>query len=151
MIRWPVGKKDELMCKDFLAQRGHIGLSNDAHYLMYVTDSLQLAWVVGFDHWVGSTCHLMMASNGRTLAPRSLAHVVFYYGFSVIRRSHMFCAVNSRNVRSIRIVRWTGFVEVHRAAGAHEEGGDLVFFQITPADWAKRGLRYGKKEHAASS
>jgi RimJ/RimL family protein N-acetyltransferase len=104
-------------------------------------------WVVGFDDWMGSTCQLYMASELGYLLPTKLIKATFHHGFNVLKRTHIFGVVNSLNSRAMRLDTWLGFTEVLRVAGAHEGGGDIVVFQMTPETcrWLERNQN-GQKE-----
>jgi hypothetical protein len=59
--------------------------------------------------------------------------------------------VNSFNKKAMKIDLWLGFEEILRVYGAHDEGGDIVLLQMTPAKcrWLKE-KDYGKARAAGS-
>lgn len=134
MILMPRNLADFQWLREAFMTRGNIGVAESAHILAWATHG-QIKWLVAFDGWVGTTCHMHMA-NIRPGTPFSLEFVraVFDYAFRKIGRTHVFGLVNTLNPAALRIDRWLGFREVYRVKGANENGGDLVFMEMTPAD-----------------
>lgn len=145
MIAVPVTQEQVKWCHDFLEIRGGMWLSEHAQFLTWSRDGAP-KWVVGFDDWIGSTCQLYMASveNG-TFPPLGMVKAVFRHAFEVLRRSHVFGIVNGDNKRAMRFDEWLGFKEILRIPGAHQGGGDIVVFQMTPATcrWIPKEARDG--------
>lgn len=132
MIAVPSTVAELQWCHQFFAQHD-MSVTADAHWLIWSTQGMP-QWVIAYDDWMGTTCQLYMASLHTSPPPRSLIKAVFQHGFCLLKRTHIFAFVNSNNTSAMRVDLWLGFREVYRAAGAHEGGGDLVVFEMTPAD-----------------
>lgn len=133
MIVVPSNEEEVTWCRNFLLARGHIEVTASASWLVWEREGMP-QWVVAFDSWVGTTCQMHMASQGAMFWPRSLMRVVFQHGFVALKRTHLFGLVNSNNPAAMRIDTWLGFREVYRVPKVHDDGGDLVIFEMTPAD-----------------
>lgn len=149
MIRGPTSQEEDAWCREFLAERGNIGLSDSAHFLLMVGEG-KPSWVVAFDDWVGKTCHLYVAADGQAPVPRTLAWATFNYAFNRIGRLRVFAVCNSHNERVIRLVKWLGMVEVYRGYACHEDGGDIVFLDMTRERWLRK-VRNGQEKHTSAA
>lgn len=146
MITVPVSHEQVQWCLAFLETRGGVWVSEHAQFLVWEREGMP-KWVIAFDDWIGSTCQLYMASAGGCYPPLKMIKTVFQHAFEVLRRTHVFGIVNSRNERAMRIDLWMGFKEILRVPGAHTDGGDIVVLQMTPADcrWIRKEARNGLK------
>lgn len=138
MIVVPTTEAERKWCRDFLWVRGTIELTPATDWLIWERGGMP-QWVIAFDEWIGTTCQVHMVSRGKVVLPRRLIYATFQHGFRVLQRTHLFGLVNSRNEAAMRLDKWLGFREVYRVPGAHDEGGDIVVFEMTPADcrWLK--------------
>lgn len=125
--------------------KGGIVLSEYAQFIVWEREGTP-KWIVAYDDWLGTTCQLHMTSETGYLAPAKLIKAVFHHAFVVLKRTHVLGVVNSLNTRAMRFDQWLGFKEVYRIPGAHLGGGDIVLFQMTPAEcrWLAKEARYGQ-------
>jgi len=113
--------------------KSNVQTSTDAQWLVWECDGMP-RWVVVLDGWLGSTCQIHQASLKTTAPPRSMIRAVFKHGFRVMKRTHIFGVVNSKDESVVRLDKWLGFREIYRVPGAHIRGGDIVLLEMTPAD-----------------
>lgn len=137
MIVVPSGERELAWCQQFYQKRSMI-VTADAHWLVWSTLGTP-QWVIAFDAWMGSTCQLSMASRHPSPPARALIKATFRHGFGVLKRTHMFGFVNSTNISAMKLDQWLGFREIYRVPKAHENSGDIVVFDMTPAEcrWLK--------------
>jgi hypothetical protein len=137
VIAAPQTPEEHAWCREQLKPLG-IEANEKAHILLWLRDGKPV-WYVVYDSWLGTTCQMHMASR-QAYVPKKLCWTAFNYAFNMIGRTHVFGIVNSNNTNAMRLDRFFGFQEMLRVPGAHMEGGDIVIFMMTAADWkAKHG------------
>jgi L-amino acid N-acyltransferase YncA len=104
----------------------------------------RLVMVVGFDGFIGRVCNVHVAmAPGFAYTPRQLLDE-FASAFDQFGICKMIGVVNSKNARALRYDLHLGFKEVHRLAGMHDDGGDIVFLVLDKDDY-----RYKRERLAA--
>jgi hypothetical protein len=124
-------------CKDFYAAH-NMQMTEGAQWLIWTISGVP-QWVIAFDVWVGHTCQVHMVARRRgSPPPRQLIRATFRHAFNVLKRTHLFAMVQSKDKHVLRLDKWYGFREVYRAVGAGSPG-DIVLLEMTPADcrWLK--------------
>jgi RimJ/RimL family protein N-acetyltransferase len=135
MIFSPQNAQQYRALADFIRERAHVQASADTQYLAWVDPGGQtLKMVVAMNGFLGKTCQIHVAMRDDfNFTPRKLLEAVFDYTFNTARREMLIGVVNSKNEAAMRYDKHLGFVESHRYAGMHDDGGDLVIFTMTRA------------------
>jgi RimJ/RimL family protein N-acetyltransferase len=93
-------------------------------------DTKVIEWCVGFDSFLGKTCQIHVVNFNKKYTPRKLLSAVFEYAFNTAGRETLIGIVNSNNEQAMKYDQHLGFKEVHRFKGMHDDGGDLVIFEM---------------------
>lgn len=133
MIYGPRTKAEHDWLRNCFKTRGEIGLTEEAHILVWLRDH-EPVWLVGYDAWLGSTCQMHMLAL-QPYIPKQLRFAAFNYAFNVIKRTRVFGLVNSRNPKALKLDRWFGFQPLVVVPGCHDDGGDLIVLTMTAEDW----------------
>lgn len=118
----------------FMQGRGKIRVSDSAHFLSWLREGTP-TWVVAFDNWMGYTCQLSMAAT-QCYVPKAFRRAVFNYAFNVLKRKRVYALVEAGNEAALRLDKWLGFREFHRAPGCTLDGKDIIMLELT----AEEGL-----------
>ena len=104
-------------------------------YLFWVNPKTNaVEWCIGYTSFLGKTCQIHVVNFNKKYTPRKLLWAAFDYPFNVCGCEVLFGTVNSNNEEAMRYDQHLGFVEVNRWPGVHDDGGDLVLFQMNKAD-----------------
>jgi hypothetical protein len=133
LIAWPQNREEFTWYRGFLAGRGNLKISDDAHILAWLREG-RPTWVVSFDSWMGYTCQLQMASLA-PYPPRKFRQAVFNYAFNVLKRKRIFAYVSSKNTKAFRLDVFLGFREVYRAPACAEDGSDIIMLEMLAEEW----------------
>jgi RimJ/RimL family protein N-acetyltransferase len=105
--------------------------SADMQAIFWVNDTThEIEWVTGYTSFIGKTCqmHFWSAETGYT--PREFLRVAFDYPFNQAGRDTIFGICNSLNTKAMKYDAKVGMEEVIRFPAMHDDGGDLVLFQM---------------------
>ena len=89
-----------------------------------------IEWCVGFDSFLGKTCQIHVVNFNKKYTPRKLLSAVFEYAFKTAGVETLIGIVNSNNEQAMKYDQHLGFKEAYRFEGMHEDGGDLVVFEM---------------------
>jgi hypothetical protein len=111
----------------------------DLQALFWVNKEQQVEWVIGYTAFIGKTCQMHMVNLKGGYTPKELLKGAFDYPFNQCNLSKVFGIVNSKNVKAMEYDQKLGFTEAKRFDGMHEDGGDIVVFEMNKADcrWIK--------------
>lgn len=142
MVIAPSSQDEYATLAAFLRHRAQVRLSEDLRMIGWLTrEGLQI--VVGFNSFVGRTCHMHVAMReGYRFTPRAMLRACFGYAFEQAGCQVVFGMVNSKNEAAMRYNRHLGFVERLRYPGLHDDGGDLVLFEMR-----RESCRYLEANH----
>lgn len=87
----------------------------------------QLVMVVGFDTFIGKTCHIHVSmAKGFNFTPKKMLKEVFEFAFNEKKLKMLVGVVNSRNEAALKYDLHLGFEESVRFPEMHDDGGDIV-------------------------
>lgn len=111
----------------------------DLQALFWVDQDNKIEWVVGFTAFIGKTCQMHVVNLTDSYTPKGLLHGAFDFPFNHCGLEKVFGIVNSKNERAMQYDQKLGFKEALRFNGMHDDGGDLVVFEMNKADcrWIK--------------
>jgi RimJ/RimL family protein N-acetyltransferase len=78
--------------------------------------------------------------------PKQLLKSAFEYPFNHCELVKVFGIVNSKNEKAMEYDQKLGFREAHRFIGVHDDGGDIVFFEMDKA--VCKWIRERKNEYS---
>ena len=121
--------------KDLAAEILHkeIGVqpSADQQAILWANpDTKVIEWCIGFTAFVGKTCQIHVVNFNKKYTPRKLLWATFDYPFRQLGLESLIGIVNSNNEQAMKYDQNLGFKEVHRFAGLHDDGGDIVVFEL---------------------
>lgn len=93
-----------------------------------------IEWCIGFDSFIGKTCQIHVVNFQKKYTPRKLLFAVFDYAFNKACVETLLGVVNSNNEEAMKYDKNLGFKEVYRLKDMHDDGGDLVLFEMKKAD-----------------
>ena len=93
-----------------------------------------IEWCIGFTAFIGKTCQIHVVNFNKKYTPRKLLWATFDYPFRQLGLESLIGIVNSNNEQAMKYDQNLGFKEVHRFAGLHDDGGDIVVFEMKKAD-----------------
>ena len=106
----------------------------DLQAIFWADQNNNVEWCVGYTAFIGKTCQMHMVNLKGGYTPKQLLKASFDYPFNQLGIEKAFGIVNSNNVRAIQYDQKLGFKEAVRFAGMHEDGGDLVVFEMDKTD-----------------
>ena len=117
----------------------------DFQAIFWLDSSNKIEWVVGYTAFIGKTCQMHMVNLRGGYTPKLLLKSAFEYPFKYCDLQKVFGIVNSNNTKAMEYDQKLGFKEVIRFNGVHDDGGDIVVFEMDKADC--RWIRERKHEH----
>jgi RimJ/RimL family protein N-acetyltransferase len=115
----------------------------DLQAIFWANPQNEIEWVVGYTAFIGKTCQIHVVALKGGYTPRQFLRAAFDYPFNQCNLEKIFGIVNSKNLKAMEYDQKLGFKEAIRFAGVHEDGGDLVVFEMNKADC--RWIREQKK------
>ena len=104
-------------------------------YLFWLDpETKAVEWCIGYTSFLGKTCQMHVVNAKKKYTPRKLLWAAFDYPFNKCGCEIVFGTVNSKNEEAMKYDQNLGFKEVNRFPGVHDDGGDLVLFQMNKAD-----------------
>jgi len=127
------------VASDILLREVGVQPCGDLQAIFWVSDQNQIEWVIGYTAFIGKTCQMHMVNLKGGYTPKQLLKSAFDYPFNQLGIEKAFGIVNSLNTKAMEYDQKLGFEEAVRFAGMHEDGGDLVVFEMNKADcrWIK--------------
>ena len=89
-----------------------------------------IEWCIGFTAFIGKTCQIHVVNFNKKYTPRKLLWATFDYPFRQLGLESLIGIVNSNNEQAMKYDQNLGFKEVHRFVGLHDDGGDIVVFEM---------------------
>ena len=89
-----------------------------------------IEWCIGFTAFIGKTCQIHVVNFNKKYTPRKLLWATFDYPFRQLGLESLIGIVNSNNEQAMKYDQNLVFKEVHRFAGLHDDGGDIVVFEM---------------------
>ena len=89
-----------------------------------------IEWCIGFTNFIGKTCQIHVVNFNKKYTPRKLLWATFDYPFRQLGLESLIGIVNSNNEQAMKYDQNLGFKEVHRFVGLHDNGGDIVIFEM---------------------
>lgn len=111
----------------------------DLQALFWANKENQIEWVVGYTAFIGKTCQMHMVNLKGGYTPKDLLRAAFDYPFNQCGIEKAFGLVNSNNTKAMEYDQKLGFTEIMRFNKLHDDGGDIVVFEMNKADcrWIK--------------
>jgi len=111
----------------------------DLQALFWANKEKQIEWVIGYTAFIGKTCQMHMVNLKGGYTPKELLKAAFDYPFNQCGMEKTLGIVNSKNEKAMEYDQKLGFKEILRFAGMHDDGGDIVVFEMNKADcrWIK--------------
>ena len=111
----------------------------DLQALFWANKENQIEWVIGYTAFIGKTCQMHMVNLKGGYTPKELLRAAFDYPFNQGGIEKTFGIVNSNNTKAMEYDQKLGFKEIMRFAAMHDDGGDIVVFEMNKADcrWIK--------------
>ena len=122
------------IASDILLREVGVQPCGDLQALFWVGEQDKIEWVVGYTAFIGKTCQMHMVNLKGGYTPKQLLKASFDYPFNQLGIEKAFGIVNSTNVKAMEYDQKLGFKEAVRFAGMHDDGGDLVVFEMDKAD-----------------
>jgi hypothetical protein len=116
---------------------------DDLQAIFWADENNNVEWCVGFTAFIGKTCQMHMVNLKGGYTPKQLLKAAFDYPFNQCGLEMVFGIVNSNNVKAMEYDKKLGFTEAKRFVKMHDDGGDLVVFEMNKADC--RWIRERKK------
>lgn len=140
MLAVAITPEQRQLAAGILLREAGVQPCGDQQAILWINDDTGVVeWVVGYTGFVGKTCQMHVVSFTRTFTPRKLLRAAFDYPFNQVGCEVVFGVVNSKNKLAMRYDKHLGFTEAIRFPEVHEDGGDLVVFQMKKAEcrWIK--------------
>jgi len=118
----------------------------DLQAIFWADENNNVEWCVGYTAFIGKTCQMHMVNLKGGYTPKQLLKAAFDYPFNHCNLEMVFGIVNSNNVKAMEYDQKLGFTEAKRFVGMHDDGGDLVVFEMNKADC--RWIRERKNEYS---
>jgi hypothetical protein len=111
----------------------------DLQALFWANKENQIEWVIGYTAFIGKTCQMHMVNLKGGYTPKELLKAAFDYPFNQCGIEKTFGLVNSNNEKAMEYDQKLGFKEIMRFDKLHDDGGDIVVFEMNKADcrWIK--------------
>ena len=122
------------IASDILLKEVGVQPCGDFQAIFWVNDQNQIEWVIGYTAFIGKTCQMHMVNLKGGYTPKQLLKSAFDYPFNQLGIEKAFGIVNSLNTKAMEYDQKLGFKEAVRFAGMHENGGDLVVFEMNKSD-----------------
>ena len=122
------------IASDILLREIGVQPCGDLQALFWVDEQDKIEWVIGYTAFIGKTCQMHMVNLKGGYTPKQLLKASFDYPFNQLGIEKAFGIVNSNNVKAMEYDQKLGFKEAVRFAGMHDDGGDLVVFEMDKAD-----------------
>jgi hypothetical protein len=122
------------IASDILLREVGVQPCGDLQALFWVGEQDKIEWVIGYTAFIGKTCQMHMVNLKGGYTPKQLLKASFDYPFNQLGIEKAFGIVNSNNVKAMEYDQKLGFKEAVRFAGMHDDGGDLVVFEMDKAD-----------------
>lgn len=94
----------------------------------------EIEWCIGYTSFLGKTCQIHVVNFNKKYTPRKLLWAAFDYPFNQAGVETLIGIVNSKNELAMKYDQNLGFKEVYRFEGVHDEGGDVVVFEMKKQD-----------------
>ena len=94
----------------------------------------EIEWCIGYTSFLGKTCQIHVVNFNKKYTPRKLLWAAFDYPFNQAGVETLIGIVNSNNDLAMKYDQNLGFKEVYRFEGVHDEGGDVVVFEMKKQD-----------------
>lgn len=129
---------------DILLREVGVQPCGDLKALFWVSDENKIEWVVGYTAFIGKTCQMHVINLTQAYTPKGLLFGAFDYPFNYLGVEKIIAVVNSLNTRAMNYDKKLGFTELVRLEGMHEDGGDLVVFEMNKADcrWIRERVKH---------
>lgn len=129
---------------DILLREVGVQPCGDLKALFWVNDENKIEWVVGYTAFIGKTCQMHVINLTEAYTPKALLFGAFDYPFNYLGVEKIIAIVNSLNTRAMNYDKKLGFTEVVRLEGMHDDGGDLVVFEMNKADcrWIRERVKH---------
>jgi len=111
-----------------------IAKTDDFQCVFWVDNQNQIEWVVGYNGFLGKTCHMHMVNLKGGYTPKELLKVAFDYPFNQCKLEKVVGVLNSRNEKAMMYDKKLGFKEVYRLEGLHDDDGDIVYMMMDKKD-----------------
>ena len=123
------------LAAEILNKEIHVKPTSDLQAIFWANPETNvIEWVIGFDGFIGKTCQIHVVNFQKKYTPRKLLFAVFDYAFNTAGVETLIGVVNSNNEEAMKYDQNLGFKEVCCLEGMHDDGGDLVLFQMKKAD-----------------
>jgi hypothetical protein len=122
------------IASDILLKEIGVQPCGDLQALFWVDEQDKIEWVIGYTAFIGKTCQMHMVNLKGGYTPKQLLKASFDYPFNQLGIEKAFGIVNSNNVKAMEYDQKLGFKEAVRFAEMHDDGGDLVVFEMDKAD-----------------
>lgn len=140
MLHGAITEQEREIGATILSQEIGVQPTPGDQYLFWLDpETKQIEWCIGYTSFLGKTCQMHVVNFKKKYTPRKLLNAAFDYPFNRCGCEIVFGIVNSNNKEAMRYDWHLGFKEANRFVGAHDDGGDIVLFQMNKADcrWIK--------------
>lgn len=93
-----------------------------------------IEWCIGYTSFLGKTCQIHVVNFKKKYTPRRLLWAAFDYPFNQVGVETLIGIVNSNNDLAMKYDQNLGFKEAYRFKGMHDDGGDIVVFEMKKQD-----------------
>ena len=116
----------------------------DLQALFWTDEASNIEWVIGYTAFIGKTCQMHMVNLKGGYTPKGLLFGAFDYPFNHLGLEKAFGIVNSLNTKAMEYDKKLGFIEAIRFPGVHDDGGDLVVFEMNKSDcrWIRERMNH---------
>lgn len=117
-----------------LLKEAYVQPCGDLKAMFWVDENNEIEWVVGYTAFIGKTCQMHVVNLADKPINRTFIFGAFDYPFNYLGIEKAFGVVNSKNTKAMKFDQKLGFNEVQRFKGMHDDGGDIVLFEMNKAD-----------------
>ena len=124
-------KQEINIAKEILNERIYLQPTNEFKALLLLDKRHRISWIVGYDGRIGKTMQMHVANvSENSFLPKVFIVSAFDYPFNYLNIDIVFGIVNGANKKAMNFDKKLGFTEKMRWKGMHDDGGDLVLFEM---------------------
>ena len=141
MVIIPRRKEDRLAAERMLYETAGVQYTPDLKTLVWLDKDKYIRWVIGYNNFLGRSVQVHLGSiKGLQTRPRQLLHAAFDFPFNVLHVDLLIGIINSVNKRMVDIAFKLGFKEKTRWKNMHDNGGDIIMFEMYKKDcrWLRK-------------
>ena len=113
----------------WMSSRLQLDWSSDLRLICQVSRD-RLVGVVAFNNFIGNTCMIQAAGDGKRWINKELLWAAADFPFNQCDKEVVLALVRKSHVKSIKLLRGLGFEESYTIKDGYMEGDDLMLLEI---------------------